>query len=308
MSKVTNMDVAGAFLERELTSIKAQVYNVEYPPSLARSVFPIESTTASGAASVGYRTWDQVGQAKLVHGYQEGDLPNIEVGSKLTLRKISTLGAQFSYSLDEIENAQFAGQPLQQYKADATRDALMRLENTLAWEGDAAAGIPSFISNPNITQVTPVQGAAGQTDWPSKTAAEILADVNLMVASIRDATNGVESPDTLILPEAQYTLMADTPRSENSDMSLLDYVVKSSPFIKFVVPVYNLKDSVSSTDSNDCAMMFTMDRSKLWMETPMDVTFEPAQATGLKFNVPARSKSAGVIIAYPLSVCQLNGI
>ena len=300
----------GIFFSRELEQIKSKAYEVQYPELLARRLFPLDSTTDTGAATVTYQSWDHVGMAKLIHSYAD-DLPNVELTAKETTRKIFGEGISFNYSIQEIRNARFAGKPLEQRKANAARRQLLQLENSIAFLGDATVGIPGFINNANVNSVTIADGAGGTTDWASKTPDEIIADITNMTSTIRDVSNGVESPNTLLLPEAQFTLISTTPRSSTSDTTILNFILGSNAWIRDIIPCYDLKGAApvsASYDSTDCMILYDRNPDKLWLEVPQDVEMLPAQEHGLSFKTPVHARTAGVIIAYPLSVAQGNGI
>jgi hypothetical protein len=247
--------------------------------------------------------------AKLLANYAQ-DLPNVEISGKEVTRKVYGEGVAFGYSVNDIRAAKMAGKPLQRRKAEAARRALLQLENKLAFEGDAATEIPNFVQNPNINNVVPVPGASTTTDWASKTPDEIIADVTSMTSAIRDVSNGVEAPDTLLLPEAQYTLISTTPRSSTSDTTIYDFILKSNPFIEQIIAVYPLKGSAPAGGyaGTDAAILYKRDRSKLWLETPQDVEMFEAQPKGLMWEVPCHMRTAGVIVAYPKSIARLYGI
>lgn len=306
-----NMDAdAGIFFQRELEAIKSKTYDRVYPELLARRLFPLDQTTDSGAEYVTYRSWDHVGMAKLIHSYSE-DLPNVEVTASETVRKIYGEALAFSYSIQDIRAARFSNKPLEQKKANACRRQLLALENTLAFDGDAATSIPAFINNANFNVVTPVDGAATNTTWATKTPDEILDDINSMVSIIRSTTNGVETPNTLILPEAQHTLISIKRVSTVSDTTIREFILMSNPWIKSIIPVYNLAGACPASgtyDSQDCAILYDRNPDKLWLETPQDVEFLPVQEIDLKYKTPGHMRTAGVIVAYPKSVSQLNGI
>lgn len=306
-----NLDAdTGIFFTRELEMIKTRSYDVLYPELLARRLFPLDTTTDTGAKTVTYRSWDHVGMAKLIHEYSD-DLPNIEVSAKEFTRKIYGEGIAFGYSIQDIRNSRMANKPLEQRKANAARRQLLQLENQLAWDGEDASDIPGFLNNPNFNVTTPVDGAGGTTDWAGKTPDEIIKDVSNMTSDIRDTSNGVESPTSLLVPESQYTLITTTPRSTQSDTTIADFIIASNPFIQEIVPVYNLKGKApvsAAYDSEDMAILYDRSPEKLWLETPQDVEFLAAQEKGMMFEIPGHMRTAGVIVAYPKSVSQLNGI
>lgn len=306
-----NLDAdEGIFFEKELEALKSRTYDVKYPMLMARQLFPLDSTADTGAATVTYQSWDAVGMARLIVSYAT-DLPNVEVTAKETTRKIYGEGIAFGFSIQDLRAARYAGKPLEQRKADAARRQLMQLENTLAFDGDAATDIPSFITNPNFNQVTPVDGLSNDTKWSTKTPAEIIKDVSAMTAAIRDISNGVEAPNTLLLPESQYTILSTTPRAEGTDTTILDFILSSNAWITTIIPVYNLKGKApvsASYDSEDVAVLFDKNPEKLWLETPQDFEMFAAQEKGLMFEIPCHMRTAGVIVAYPKSIATLYGI
>ena len=306
----------GIFFERELEFLKARSYDVQYPELLARRLFPVDSSADTGADTIAYQTWDHMGSAAIIHSYAN-DLKNLEVSAKLTVRQIYSEGISFSYSIQEVRAANFAGKPLNERKAMGCRRQMLSLENKIAFFGnDATKGVPGldfegFVNNSQVNSVTLPDGVSTFTDWARKTPDEIIADVQLMASTIRDLTNGIESPNTLLLPEAQFALIATTPRSTVSDTTILDFILKSNPWVREVVPVYNLKDAApvsASYDSEDAMILYDRSPEKLTLEIPQDVEFLPPQEKALAFEVPVHARTAGVIIYYPKSVAQGNGI
>ncbi|TDI74608.1 MAG: DUF2184 domain-containing protein [Betaproteobacteria bacterium] len=312
-----NLDAGeGSFFLEELEHLKSRQYNVQYTELMARRLFPVDSSAPAGAESIGYDTWDMVGQAQLLHSYAV-DLPNVEVKVKRSSRMVYGEGLSFGYSVQDVRNAQMAGKPLNDRKAAATRRQMLSLENKLAFYGnDATKGVPGvdfegFINNSMVNVVTIADGAGGTTDWDSKTPDEILDDVQNMVSTVMDFTRGIENPNTLLLPPRQYAYISSTPRSSVSDTTILSFLLASNAWITEVIPVYELRDAApasNSYDSQDCMILYDRSPEKLTLEIPQDVEFFPPQENGLYYKVPVHARTAGVIIYYPKSIAQGNGI
>lgn len=307
----------GIFFEKQLEHIKSKTYDVLYPELLARRLFPVDNSADPGAATITYQTWDHLGVAKIIHSYAM-DLPSLEIVAKETTRKVYSQGISFGYSIQDVRAANYAGVPLQQRKANAARRQMLQLENKIAFHGnDSTNGvpgtdIPGFINNSNINVVTMADDAStSSTLWSAKTATEIITDIGAMVSAIRVVSNGVESPNTLLLPEKQYTQISTTPRSSTSDTTILEYVLKSNAWIKEIIPVYDLAGTGTAGgtwDSEDSMILYDRNPDKLTLEVPQDVEFFSAQEKGLKFEIPVHSRTAGVIIYYPKSIAQGIGI
>ena len=86
--------------------------------------------------------------------------------------------------------------------------------------------------------------------------------------------------------------------------------MKSNPWVKEIIPVYTLTGAAPSGSWDGLDTMILYDRSpdKLTLEVPQDVEFFAAQEKGFKFEIPVHSRTAGVIIYYPKSIAQGNGI
>lgn len=305
MSNYTNLDSAETmFFQRELEQVKAKSYDVLKAPLKAFELIPVDSTTAPGARTVTYEQYDSTGIAKIISNYAD-DLPTADVKGKEFHSTIKAIGNSYVYSKDDIRAAQFAGKPLNQRKANAAVEAHRQLMNKLAFFGDSEYGIQGLLTNSNIPSAPVVAGTATTLTWATKTPDEILKDLNSAVSDMLDLTKGVEVPNTIVMPIAQYNHIATTARSANSDTTILEFFKGNNPNIE-VMWATELKGAFSG--GTDGFIVYNRNPDKLWMEIPMMVQMSPAQEKGLSYIVPVESKFGGVIIPYPLSVSFRRGI
>ena len=305
MSQYTNLDSAETmFFQRELEQVKAKSYDVLKVPLKAFELIPVDSTTAPGAATVTYEQYDSTGIAKIISNYAD-DLPTADVKGKEFTSMIKSIGSSYVYSKNDIRAAQFAGKPLNQRKANAAVEAHRQLMNKLAFFGDAEYGIQGLLTNSNIPSAPVVAGAAATLAWAKKTPDEILKDLNSAVSDMLDLTKGVEVPNTIVMPIAQYNHIATTARSANSDTTILEFFKGNNPGIE-VMWATELKGAFAG--GTDGFIVYNRNPDKLWMEIPMMVEMSPAQEKGLSYMVPCESKFGGVIVPYPLSVSFRRGI
>jgi len=293
------------FFVRQLTYIKSKTYDVEYPELRARQLIPVSMEAGEGAQSIVYHQFDMLGTAKIISNYAK-DLPRVDVKAKEFTANVRSLGASYGYSLQDIRSAKMAGVPLEQRKANAAKRAILQTEDAIAFSGDTDNGLGGFISNSNITDnAAPNNAGATSTLWANKTNLEMLADLISLSEAPVDATLGIETPDTLLLPLAQYNLVANT-QMPNINMTVLKFFLENSPYIKNVEVWNKLKGAGAS--STDLAMVYRKDPDKVTLEIPVDFEQLPVQEIGLEFEVPCHSRCAGVIWYYPLSAAKLHGI
>lgn len=316
----TNLDDAQTiFFARELESVKSKTYDTIRAPLKAFELIPVDNSAGSGAETIVYYQYDSTGIARIIANYAD-DLPRADVKGKEFIARIRSIGNSYGYSLQEIRAAQFAGKSLDQRKSDAAVTAQRELWNKIAFYGDETHGLQGWLTNPNIpSNSVAADGAGGggsSTLWVNKTPAQILRDLNTLVNGIVGLTNGAEKPDTVVMPIAQYTLLATTQFSAGTDTTILDYFLKNSPFVKTVEWANELKnanrDAIMGAGNDpfvgDIMIAYQKSSDKLTFEMPQPFEQLPAQERGLEFVVPCHSRVGGTLVYYPLSMSIGEGI
>jgi hypothetical protein len=298
------------FFSRELEYIKSKSYDIEFPEMKAFKHIPISTEAGEGALSITYAQFEEVGLARIIESYAD-DLPRADIRGKEYTQLVKSVGASYGYSVQEIRAAVYVGRSLTQRQANAARRANDQKINRLAWFGDQTYQILGMLNNANIPIGTVLNDGTGSTtQWVNKTPDQILYDMNTLANSIPFVTKGVEMPNTLLLPVAQYTLIASTPRSVTSDTTILEYFIQNNPFITTVDWVPELTGAGPVVDATATDVMIAYDKNpdKLTMEIPMPFTQYPPQERGLEFVVPCESRYGGIIVYYPLSLSIAYGI
>lgn len=305
--RLSNLDAnEGVFFSSQLEHIKGEIYETEYPELMARRLIPVSHEAGPGATSITYRQFDQVGVMELISDYANA-LPRVDILGKEFTSPVKSIGGAYGYSLQEIRSAQMANLNLDQRKAEAARRAFEEAVERIAKAGNAATGLKGFLNHPNVPRETVTNGAGGTATWATKTPAEIVKDISDAVADIRDDTKGVESgPFVVLLPDAQYTRIATTKNSESSDVTILEFILKSNPWIAEIVPWHALKGAGSS--ATDRMVLYTRNPSKLTLEIPQDFEQLNVQEKDLEYQVPCHGRIGGVIFYRPFSASYRDGI
>ena len=294
------------FFAEELNHVKAKTYDIKVPPANALAVFPVNTDTDPGADTVSYDTYTEVGMAKIIANYAD-DLPRADVKGERTTVKVAEIGSSYGYSTKDIRRAHMTGKPLTTRKAAAARRAIDTIINRIAFVGDKATGINGIMNHPNITAYVPA-AAAGKTStiWADKTPQEIMDDLNGVVNAIVDSTHGMELPDTILLPFAQYNLIATKLMPESEGKTILTCFVDNSPYIKNVKPIQELKGL--GEGGVDCGLCYRNDIDALEVNLPLAFTQGVVQRKNLEFIIPCEASCAGVIAYYPMSIAKFEGI
>lgn len=294
------------FLKRQLEHIEKTVYEFKQRELRYRMYIPVNSSYNPGATSITYRMLRLVGMFKVVANYA-ADLPRADAYMEESTQKVKTIAGSIGYNTQEIRSAQMAGVPLETYKAAALRRAAREKENSIAWTGDAQSGILGLLNNPNIPELAAGNGAAGTSEWSTKTADEIILDVSLAISKIRTQSNGIHEANTVLMPRGQYDLIQGLPRSTYSDLTVLEFLKRTYPGVEFGVLETEL-DLAFTAGTEDGLIVYEKDREVLEMAIPLELKLYPIQAKNLEFTIPAEARNGGVIVRYPLALLFFTGI
>jgi hypothetical protein len=243
--------------------------------------------------------------AKVISDYAK-DFPRSDVYGEEHSVKVHGIGGSYGYSIQEIRASQRAGKNLDQRKATATRRAMDELVNKLALKSDPKGGTSGLLDYPGITEATlPADGTGGSKAWSSKTVDQILRDINILTDAVMLPTYGREVADTLLLPLSAYNLLANTRLGDN-ESTLYKYIMTNNPHIKRIEWLLELAgEGVGGTDR---AMVGKFDPEHITLEIPQPFEqFEPQQKS-MEFVITCHSRTAGVIIYYPLAFAFADGI
>lgn len=288
------------FFQRELEHIIPELFEFEHARITARSFFPIDTSAGPGAETITYRQFTKTGVAKIISDYAN-DIPTANAfGEELTGRiRSSAIAAK--WSIQEIRAAKMAGRALDRMQAEASREALMRLENNIAFSGDASHGLIGLFTDPNIP-IGPVGGAV----WSGATPAKILADMDAFVSAIPQTTGDVEAPDTLALPIAQFDLIHSLNAALGTDSTVAKYFLANNPYIKTLTRHRELAGA--GPGSTDTMVIYEKSIRKLRLNVPLDIEQLAPQARGLCVWVPYHMRMGGVTVTKPLSINIGHGI
>lgn len=297
-----------AFFERDLEYKIPEMLKFEHGRISARTVFPIDRRAGPAAEVITLRQMTQVGVARITTDYGN-DITLAEVFTEETKSNVRSITAAVQNSIQEIRAAAMANMPIDREKTDAAREAMLRLENTIAWQGDAVHGLAGFFTDGNIPRFDVPVGVSTDPEWSTKTGAEMVLDMNLVVNPIAENTNGVEAANTLIIPRAQYNLAHTTRMETGTDTTALNYFVNNSPYIASMADVIPVDDIAGLGDSGkDVLIAYDKNPSKLVLNIPLDIEQFPPQERDMVIRRIYHMRNGGVLIKKPLSIRIGEGI
>jgi hypothetical protein len=290
------LDDAGLFLDRQLEYIRPQVFEVEYADIKYPTILPVTAEAGPGSQTFTYRIMDATGDFKLISDAAD-DLPRADVSQTEKSINIRSFGGSFGYTVQELRAAQMANLSLEQRRATAVRRAYEEKVESVAMFGEGSVSLAGFFNNATVDVI-----AANK--WFSTvgiTAQEMLEILNEGVSAIISGSNMKEQPDTILMPYEDYNTVSTTRNSDSSDVTVLEYFLRTNPFIRNVEPINQLAAANSSLAKNRL-VVYKRDPQKVQLHIPQPLELFPPQQRGLEFIVPAHARVGGVALYYPKSV------
>jgi len=296
------MDEAGLFLERQLEHIRPQVFEVTYADIKYPTILPVTSEAGNAAQTFTYRIMDSTGEFKLIADAAD-DLPRADISQVEKSINIRSFGGSFGYTVQELRAAQMANISLEQRRASAVRRAYEEKVENVAMFGESTVNLAGFFNNSTVDIIAADRWFTGST--ASGTSQDMLELLNYGVSAIINASNMKEQPDTILMAYEDYNKVSTTRNSDSSDVTVLEYFLRTNPYIRNVEPINQL-DASNSVLGTNRMVVYKRDPEKVQLHIPQPLELFPPQQRGLEFIVPAHARVGGVALYYPKSVIYVQ--
>lgn len=301
------------------TDVDAAFFDVEYPEHDWYKVLKQEQIIENinpGATSYAFRTRDRQGTAAFVGKNENNNIPKVSqtIGAVEIPMAASAIGATLNN--EDARQYQFGfNSNLAQDLGETMRTACDNLIEQTVFFGDASVGFRGFLNYTGITVTNAVNGAAGTATWATKTAQEMIDDVNSAINKVWEDSKGVFLPNVIFLPMAQYALLANMPFQLNASVafsSALTYLKTNNMYTNLrgkeleIIPIRYLKGAGAGSADR----MVVQDRSKKnqGMPFPMPYTVQAPVPVPLGAEFYSEQKHGSYYIAQSLSTLYVDGI
>jgi hypothetical protein len=329
-------DDEGVFFQRQLEYISAKSFDVLYPELKGRTLFALNTEGGEGINLITYRSYDQRGDTAIIAG-KATDLPRGDINGKEYSIAVRTFGNAFGYSRQELAASKVTGLPLEARKAAASRKSYEQKVNQVIFFGspdnnlqgffNGPAGAPALTCERNVVAAGSTGGNATQWRSGDKTPDDIIADLNNALTKMYADTKQIFSPNMIIMSVADKKLLQNTPRSVQSDMSILSWFLANNDFItsadqiKDVNEVANIYPDVGTGGSGSVsdpidgvtpgASGFTVvaeSEDNMRIREPFPYMHLPVQYKGLEYEINCYGRFAGIEMIRPGAVAHWCGI
>lgn len=130
----------------------------------------------------------------------------------------------------DMQRQQATGKSLDALLTDGIRLAYDKHMDKNCYLGLSSYGTKGLLNHADVTAAYVNAGASASRAWSAKTADEILADVNGAIVAVWGAAQYDLSamPNHILIPHAQYNLIATTKVSNAADKSILEFLLDNN--------------------------------------------------------------------------------
>lgn len=300
------------FFTSQTSYIETEVYRTQYPDITYPQLIPVDTSANEWAKSITYYSIDRVGQAQWFSGAAT-DMALADINRKQYEQGIEMAGIGYRYTLEEIGQAMMTNVNLTSERALAANRAYQEFVDRMFRVGDANKGVKGMLNNPLVAiTMAATTGTGSSALWSTKTADQMVADVQAALTTIYQGSSTVEMADTILLPIANMQLLANT-RVTNTFGNALDYLSKYNLYTYTtgtplkVMGLLNL-DTLGSGGTGRM-VAYRRDPSIVKLHIPMIHRFLPVWQTGpLTFDVPGIFRMGSVEIRRPGAFSYVDGI
>lgn len=292
------------FSPRSLTVQGPQLETLYPELFFANGVLPFRRGDNPGATFFSYYTYDQQGIAAARSTYAK-DAPKVSVTGEEVIAKVLNFQASMDYNITELRADRMANRDLIGRKRRTLFNSFMRGLDKLVSEGDSEAGVTGVLNHPNVTTAIIPNGAGGNSEWSTKTAEEILADILSLISSMIDTSNGIHEISALIMPPAQYAKITAERIGPDTSETVLSFIKRTYPEIE-ILKSARLKNSLGGNADFIVGMDLSPDNFEV--EITQDYEEFPVNQKDGIFDQSAHMRSAGLVLYRPLSIIRASGI
>ncbi|MES3042678.1 DUF2184 domain-containing protein [Sphingomonas faeni] len=310
---------AFGFVVNQSYSINAQVYENKFPDlDFGRLVYVDSSApeytpgiVTFMSSSVGKAAWYTAGAKDVAKADLTRDKSEV---------KIHMAAVGYGYDTEEVGQAQLMGMDLTGGKALAARRAYTEFMWNITIAGDTSKGLQGL---GNQTGVTAGPVAANGTGTPNtlwfaadgtqtKTAAQIIADINGGLTGAFTGSNTVEMADTILLPYTTIAQLASTPMTATNSETILSFILRTNIYTMMTGQQLTIRGVLGldalGAGGTKLMVVYANRQDVVKLHLPMPHRFFPVYQDGpFNFEIPGAFRTGGVETLRPGAFRYLYG-
>lgn len=226
-------------------------------------------------------------QNSLVGG-QTDVIPMVQANVNKDIFKVFTWAQAMKVPFVDGQKMQTIGRSLDSILDKGIRLNYNKSIDQLVYQGFANVGITGLVNNPSVVSSMAPAGAAGDTEWATKTVDEILWDINKAITEAWAASEYDDSAmaNHILLPPQKYAYLVSTRIGTSGDENILSYLLKNNMAAQQnkKLDIYPCRWCAGAgTGGSDRMMVYVNNKDFTYFDLPVPLTRAMTQPVALQF-------------------------
>lgn len=288
------------YTQNQLTHISNEVTKAPIPARTCRRDIPMATDTASPADSViETHTYNIVGEATVLSSLS-GDWPRVEMVGSPRFIPVHPIGNEYAVNFQEVRQSLKTGMNISAEKAIIAKEVIAKTENEIAYLGDAKIGLYGLLTYPTTPRI---MSDIQITD----TAVTNKIKLERLNAWARTPRKLAEfEVNTVLMTEEDYGYLESTPRSDLSDVSLMEDFRKKNPTITYVGWCRQCEGA--GVNGSNVMIFYVKNPRNVVMHVPQEFEELPIDDRGHEIVVKCHERFGGVEMKQPLSAVIVENL
>ncbi len=322
MKRFKTRDSALSYFVNQLENLDKRFYEPLYSVSWGRDV-KLRSGIVMGNESTSFIRSSFAAPATLKNqtGSDGGNMPwisaettaipGVEVNGAKVVLALRLLAREISYTSVELDRSALTGQPIDVQKMNAFNSLYQMNTDQMVYIGSAEVGATGLLNDTNVTADTVANGLAGTPGWSTKTADEILADVNALIEAQWAATGYAVCASELRLPPLQFSYISSQKVSSAGNVSILKFLQENCISLQINGKQLNIQPVkwLVGRGANSTDRMVVYTNEEQYVRFPMvPVRRETPYYQGIRYIAPYLWAFGEMEVVYTETIRYADGI
>ena len=241
------------------------------------------------------------------------DIPVIQADLSKAVARTFNFAEYMSFSTMEREKMAQVGRDPETFLNKGIRLHCDKAIDRNVYRGFDKVRSTGLVNNRNVVRSVAAAGAGGTATWATKTADEILADINAVIAGIWQACDCSSDalPNHILVPVEQFGLLVTRKVSDDSERSILTYILENNLTNQqggtLVISPCKWCKGIGS-GSTDRMVCYINDPDKICFNLTQPLRRMDTEYAEMRIKIPYIAQFSEVRFLYPDTVRYMDGI
>lgn len=243
-------------------------------------------------------------------------IPTVQASVDKGVYKAHVFAAALRVMFQDMQRSNYIGRSLDNLLNDGVRMAYDKHNDANVYVGLTEYGTTGLVNNPDAVETTvAATGTSSGTQWSTKDAKQILADINTALTEGWEANEYDESaiPNHILIPYEQYNYILTTMVTDLATETIYDFIMKNNVASKnggdlFIGATRWCKGA--GTGSKDRMVVYNNDRRFVKMDelVPLSRIMSQPNVANVCYDTAYMANLSEVQVFYPTSIRYYDGI